>query len=379
MHQPETTRTTADSQSTWAGIERQRVEKVVETLAALGSRGESLSAVAHDARNMVAALTLYCDLLQSPGVLAPSFAHYAQELRLVAAASRRLVEKLIALDASALPELLRSQAGGPAAPAGEGTADARPAMGSAGVAGRTASPRIVPWPASGGGNTAANSNRVPVEDRVDHRESERRSDAVESLSDDRRGERIRRGNLLTALPIADLGQELTANGNLLAALAGSSIALTIETDGNLLPVRLSGEDLTRLLVNLVKNAAEAMAQGGRIEIALRRIEASERAEPTAVLTVEDNGPGLPEDALETIFVSGYTTRTKESALGAGWPQTHRGLGLAIVRSLVAGAGGRIAASNRPQGGACFTIELPVWKSGTGEQGRGPGMSRPETL
>ena len=85
------------------GSERKRVEAVVETLATLRSRGESLAEVAHDARNMVTALGLYCDLLEEPGVLAPHSSIMASELRLVASASRRLVEKLVALDGRAAP------------------------------------------------------------------------------------------------------------------------------------------------------------------------------------------------------------------------------------------------------------------------------------
>src|SRR5579862_4815624 len=81
--------------------ERKRLEAVVETLATVGNHGETVAEVAHDARNMVTALGLYCDLLEEPGVLANPFAHYGSELRLVAAASRRLVEKLVAIDANA--------------------------------------------------------------------------------------------------------------------------------------------------------------------------------------------------------------------------------------------------------------------------------------
>jgi hypothetical protein len=80
--------------------ERKRVEAVVETLAGARCKGETLAEVAHDARNMVTALGLYCDLLEEPGVLDTPFLHYGSELRLVAAASRRLVEKLMALDNS---------------------------------------------------------------------------------------------------------------------------------------------------------------------------------------------------------------------------------------------------------------------------------------
>jgi hypothetical protein len=60
----------------WGGAERQRVEAVVETLATLRSDSESLAEVAHDARNMVTALGLYCDLLEEPGVLATPYTHY---------------------------------------------------------------------------------------------------------------------------------------------------------------------------------------------------------------------------------------------------------------------------------------------------------------
>jgi hypothetical protein len=51
-----------------AVAERRRVEAVVETLAAIHNHGESLVELAHDARNMVTALSLYCDLLEEPGV-----------------------------------------------------------------------------------------------------------------------------------------------------------------------------------------------------------------------------------------------------------------------------------------------------------------------
>ena len=156
-----------------------------------------------------------------------------------------------------------------------------------------------------------------------------------------------------------------ANRNLLAALAGPSIALTVEACGGAQAVRLTGEDLTRLLVNLVKNAAEAMprngTKGGRIAIGLRQSESAMGAAPSIELTVEDNGPGIPEAALKNIFISGYTSRGKE-APESGWTRNHRRLGLAIVRSIVEGAGGRITAANRAQGGACFTLELPVRKN-----------------
>ena len=84
-------------------VEQKRVDKVVGILSTMTTRGEEVAEIAHDACNMVTALDLYCDLLQQPGVLAAPFAHYGGELRLVAAASRRLVEKLMSIDKATAP------------------------------------------------------------------------------------------------------------------------------------------------------------------------------------------------------------------------------------------------------------------------------------
>jgi signal transduction histidine kinase len=281
---------------------RRRVEAVMETLATVRGRGESLDEVAHDARNMVTALGLYCDLLEEPGVLANPFTHYGGELRLVAAASRRLVEKLVALGGR------------------HGEGSSFPAL-----------------------------------------ESQRRcAEPVIAASRERNGERNRNWEILPAAPIANMAEELLANRNLLAALAGPAIAVTVETDGGARPVRLTGEDLTRVLVNMVKNAAEAMSEGGRIQISLCEHAAEGGTDGWLALTVEDNGPGIPAEALEKVFESGYTASAGDGWSTGGWLATRRGLGLAICRSIVEAAGGRIAAAQRPQGcGARFEIELPV--------------------
>jgi signal transduction histidine kinase len=344
--------TTDLPKNTWDGVERRRVEQVVETLATLRGRGESISEIAHDARNMVTALGLYCDLLEEPCVLAAAFTHYAHELRLVAAASRRLVEKLVMLDANTSADggaqaLLRANADRKAAFASADAtrANSRADENAAGI------PLAGPAPSLAAGN-------IPQERNQDARNRE---------------DRNRRWDLLPALPISNLAAEMLANRNLLSALAGPSIVVTMEAGAGAQAVRLSGEDLTRLLVNLVKNAAEAMPKakthGCRVHIGLREREAAQDAAPCLALTVEDNGPGIPEAFLERIFISGYTTRGKDAEIsgdtapGDSWPQNHRGLGLAIVRSIVEGAGGRITASNRAPNGACFTLELPVRKTG----------------
>jgi signal transduction histidine kinase len=76
-----------------------------------------------------------------------------------------------------------------------------------------------------------------------------------------------------------------------------------------------------------------------------------------MLTIEDNGPGIPRKALEKVFESGFTTRPGASA--AGNSHSHRGLGLSITRSIVEAGGGHIHAVHRVSTGARFEIALPV--------------------
>lgn len=305
--------------------ERQRVEAVVETLANLPNQGETLAEVAHDARNMVTALGLYCDLLEEPGVLAAPFVHYGNELRLVAAASRRLVEKLV--------ELNHQETAG--AGAGTGAALA----------------------------TAPNAAPVSASDSAPDRSTDTGSWyplpalPVSSLRSQAQSNRF--WDIAPSEPIKNLAAEVTANRNLLSSLAGPATALTVDADTGALPVRLTGEDLTRVLINLVKNAAEALPGGGRILITLRERRDTGSGSTWLVLTVEDNGPGIPEQALERIFASGYSEPAAGVSAGTGRQFTHRGLGLAITRSIVEAAGGRVSASNRSQGGACLKIELPA--------------------
>jgi signal transduction histidine kinase len=341
------------------------VETVVETLATLRGRSETLSEVAHDARNMVTALGLYCDLLDEPGVLATPFMHYGQELKLVAAASRRLVEKIVAIEAhrETIPSALANAplAGSPVqtsesqscAAQGEAACAVRPVDGNSRGGGAGA----------GSIGTGTNEENASDQHSIFARISSRNEihPGSRRLANSANLNASRRWDLLPAVPVANLAAELLANRNLLAALAGPAIALTVHAEGGARPVRLTGEDLTRVLVNLVKNAAEAMPSGGRIHIGLRDEPAAQGTAECLLVTLEDNGPGIPPDALETIFTSGYSAHDMgedRESLGS-FALSHRGLGLTITRSIVEGAGGRITAGNRRHGGARFRLELPM--------------------
>jgi len=139
--------------------------------------------------------------------------------------------------------------------------------------------------------------------------------------------------------------------------------VSVDVVGARRPVRLSGEDLTRVMVNLVKNAAEAMPAGGRIHIGLCEVVATLGAAEAVRLTMEDSGPGIAAEAREAIFCSGYSTRKKTEENEGAWHASHRGLGLAITRSIVEAAGGRIQLASEAPAGASFEIELPVRRAG----------------
>jgi CheY-like chemotaxis protein len=112
--------------------------------------------------------------------------------------------------------------------------------------------------------------------------------------------------------------------------------------GKLPSIRADVAELEHLFVNLLLNARDAMPKGGEISIHARR-EGN-----YAVVTVADEGTGIPADHLERIFDSFFTTKGKEGT----------GLGLAMARGTMARLGGTIHARNREHG-AEFTLRFPL--------------------
>jgi two-component system phosphate regulon sensor histidine kinase PhoR len=105
------------------------------------------------------------------------------------------------------------------------------------------------------------------------------------------------------------------------------------------------------LRNLLENATNYAPEGSRI------VMASERRNKRVLLIVGDSGPGIPEDDLPRIFERFY--RVDKSRTRAGRDPGGTGLGLAIVKHIVELHGGSVTAANRREGGAVFTIDLPL--------------------
>jgi two-component system, NtrC family, nitrogen regulation sensor histidine kinase NtrY len=108
-------------------------------------------------------------------------------------------------------------------------------------------------------------------------------------------------------------------------------------------VRLDPEQIRRVIINLVDNAAEAMEQRGCIVVETQR----DTVNNVVRIVVADNGPGIPPAEREKLFLPYYSTKGRGS-----------GLGLAIVRRIIAEHGGSIDVMDNQPSGTRFTIELP---------------------
>lgn len=103
--------------------------------------------------------------------------------------------------------------------------------------------------------------------------------------------------------------------------------------------------IDQLVWNLLDNAVKFSRPGGAIEVSVSPSESG------FVLTVLDDGPGLPEEAPERIFDRFSRNDEAHSAEGTG-------LGLSIVRAIAEAHGGQVTAANREEGGASFQVLLP---------------------
>ncbi len=147
----------------------------------------------------------------------------------------------------------------------------------------------------------------------------------------------------------------TSIGELLASVADEFESLVCERD---LTIRspeagframpaIDSERIEQVARNLLSNAVKFSPEGGIIQIE------TDRRDGKVAFSVHDQGPGIPEDELESVFdkfVQSSKTRT-----GAGGT----GLGLVICREIIAAHDGRIWAENHPDGGAVLTFEIPL--------------------
>lgn len=122
--------------------------------------------------------------------------------------------------------------------------------------------------------------------------------------------------------------------------AGLEVALTV--DGEVPPALFDEGQVRQAILNVLRNAREAMSDGGRIDVSLRAEGMS------VVVGVDDRGSGIPDAVRARIFDPFFSTK------GEG-----TGLGLAITRQIIEAHGGSIEVEPREGGGTSFRMLLPI--------------------
>ncbi|HUJ27620.1 MAG TPA: ATP-binding protein [Myxococcales bacterium] len=157
--------------------------------------------------------------------------------------------------------------------------------------------------------------------------------------------------------LTDLNDVLWKTMKLIESDFPGNVALELDLTPGLPQITADAEQLKQVFINLALNAVQAMPDGGRLTVRTRRPHApvelalSDSSPRYSADQVEvrfaDTGAGIPEDALDRIFIPFYTTKTKGT-----------GLGLAISQRIVKGHGGTIEVQSRVGEGTEFILRFP---------------------
>ncbi len=116
-------------------------------------------------------------------------------------------------------------------------------------------------------------------------------------------------------------------------------------------LKLSVNQITQVMYNIILNALQAMPLGGRLTIGCTKTG-------TGIdLWITDTGTGIPDDVLPNIFEPFFSTKTKGSHVNEGM-----GVGLSLSRSFIEAMGGKIAVKTKPGWGSTFTLSFPPRKA-----------------
>jgi len=159
----------------------------------------------------------------------------------------------------------------------------------------------------------------------------------------------------------DLNEVIRRMEKMILRLIGEDIRLQTVCGRGLPPICFDALQLEQVILNLAVNARDAMAHGGRLTIETRLVgvegEPSSPGKPV-LLTVSDNGVGIPEEVRAHLFEPFFTT--KEAGRGTG-------LGLAMVYGAVQQNGGQIEVESAPGQGSTFKIYLPAATTSVAEE------------
>jgi C4-dicarboxylate-specific signal transduction histidine kinase len=134
-------------------------------------------------------------------------------------------------------------------------------------------------------------------------------------------------------------------------LQSHGINVQLELQKNLPKIYAHATPMEQVIINLVVNAMHSLDNVEKRDkiIIISTIKRNENC----ILEITDNGPGIPEENINNIFDPFFTTKVNEEGMG---------LGLTIIQNFVNSFGGSISAKNSIDGGAVFTVSIPVASS-----------------
>jgi HD-like signal output (HDOD) protein/signal transduction histidine kinase len=198
----------------------------------------------------------------------------------------------------------------------------------------------------------SSENPVQEELRFISEEIDRVARTIQKLSDFSKSEAV----IIESIDLNELISELT-KVLLKSGLIDPKIRLHLELDHTLPAIRTDKGKAKQILINLLRNAVEAMSMGGNLFIQTRygKNKLDKRLNSDADLnldyaeiTFKDDGPGIPDNIKSRVFEAYITTK------GAG----HSGLGLSIFFNLVQELKGTITCESDSENGTCFRVILP---------------------
>lgn len=272
--------------------------------------------LAHDTRNWLTILQVYCDLLRTSGAVASGYETWIDELSGAVERGHILVDSLLhSVEAGEDPTPIRA---------------------------RRATQNI---PKRSNGLSA-----VALPEAVSPVMASMETASLENDSND---------------SSMDMASTLRRRLPLLQHMAGSKIHVAISAPAHPARVRLAESTFDRILYNLVSNAIEAMPDGGKLTIELCVGHSSQagshapwssdgKHRRTLLLRVTDTGTGIDPDRLPYIFDAGVSEKKER----ATHPKRH-GFGLAIVRDLTECVGGDVRVYSHRGRGSRFEVELPM--------------------
>jgi signal transduction histidine kinase len=135
------------------------------------------------------------------------------------------------------------------------------------------------------------------------------------------------------------------------------IQASIRLDSAIPSIKTDRNGLKQVIINLVKNAAEAMESGGKIELQTRLLPGSakilidekKKLSGSIEIRIRDNGPGIAPGIMEKLFEPYNSSKKGKNS----------GLGLAIVHSIVKELNGQVTCDSNQSRGTCFSVYLPI--------------------